>query len=469
MILLLSLSRQGPSYAQVDRVEDLRFPPLSELEIPVPTRVELENGMVIVMMEDHELPLVRISAKIRTGSRLESTSQTGLAQLVGTVMRSGGSTSLAGDALDDFLEGKAATIETSIGETAGTAAMSCLKDDFPDVLRVFADVLRHPSFDPQKLAIAKNQTMAGISRQNDNPDAILGREFKKLVYGQDSPYARTPSYATVSAITQKDLIAWHTSYFHPNRMILGITGDFQLDSALKMLKDAFGNWPAGPTVKDISVPYQESNAAKVFYVEKNDMTQAKIMMGHLGVMRRNPDYYPLVIVNQILSGSFGARLFSNVRSKQGLAYDVHGGVGFQWDYPGLASLMMSTKTETTGAGIDALIAESQKMVTEPPTEEEVTKAKGAILNSYIFSVDSPAKVLGKYVTHEYYGYPADWFVQFRKGIEQVTTEQVREAVRLHLRPDNFSILVVGPRKGTASALARYHDVQEVDITIQEAS
>jgi len=469
LMLLLSQWLEPPVQAQVDHVKDLKFPPLAELNIPEPTRVVLDNGMVVVMMEDHELPLVSVSAKIRTGSRLEPNSKIGLAQLMGIVMRSGGSTSLAGDALDDYLEGKAATIETSIGETAGTAAMSCLKDDFSDVLHVFADLLRNPSFDPEKLAIAKNQIMARISRQNDSPDAILSREFKKLVYGQDSSYARTPSYATVSAITRKDLIAWHESYFHPNRIILGITGDFQSDSTLQMVKEVFGDWPIGSAVKDINVPYQESNPAKVFYVEKNDMTQAKIMMGHLGVMRRNPDYYPLVIVNQILSGSFGARLFSNVRSKQGLAYDVHGGVGFQWDYPGLASLMMSTKTDTTGAGIDALIAESEKMVTEPPTDQEVAKAKAAILNSYIFSVDSPAKILGKYVTHEYYGYPADWFVQFRKGIEQVTTEQVREAVRRHLRPKGFSILVVGPRKGTASALARYKSIQEVDITIPEPS
>jgi len=469
LMLLLSLWQPQSGHAQVDHVEDLEFPPLAELDFPEPTRVVLDNGMVVVMMEDHELPLVSISARIRTGSRLEPDSKIGLAQLVGTVMRSGGTTSLAGDALDDYLEGKAATIETSIGETAGTAAMSCLKDDFADVFKVFADVLRHPSFAPEKLAIAKNQVMARISRQNDNPDAILGREFKKLVYGQDSSYARTSTYATVSAITREDLMAWHDSFFHPNRIILGITGDFQSDSTLEMVKKVLGDWPTGPVVKDIAVPYQESNPANVFYIEKNDMTQAKIMMGHLGVMRRNPDYYPLVIANQILSGSFGARLFSNVRSKQGLAYDVHGGVGFQWDYPGLASLMMSTKTETTGAGIDALIVESQKMVTEPPTDKEVAKAKSAILNSYIFSVDSPAKILGKFVTHEYYGYPADWFVQFRKGIELVTTKQVREAVNRHLRPDDFSILVVGPRKGTAAALARYEGVHEVDITIPEPS
>ena len=469
LVMGMSVLLSTPLHAQVEYVEKLKFPPLPDLNIPEPTRVVLDNGMVVLMMEDHELPLVSVSAKIRTGSRLDPINQVGLSRLVGTVLRSGGTTTLSGDALDDYLEGKAATIESAIGETVGSASMSCLKEDFPDVFKVFAEVLRHPSFNSEKLAIAKNQAMSGISRQNDNPDSIVGREFKKLVYGENSSYARTPTYSTVSAITRDDLVTWHQSFFHPNRIILGITGDFQSDSALKMVKEVFADWPSGPPVKDISIPYQDTNPAKVFYVEKNDMTQAKIIMGHLGVMRRNPDYYPLVIVNQILSGSFGARLFSNVRSKQGLAYDVHGGVGFQWDYPGMASLMMSTKTQTTAAGIDALIAESQKMVSEPPTDEEVSKAKSSILNSFVFSVDSPAKVLGKYLIYEYYSYPSDWLVKFRKGIEQVTTEQVREVARKHLRPNDFSILVVGPRDGTAPALARYEKIQVLDITIPEPS
>ncbi len=458
-----------PAFAQVEQVKDLKFPPLPDLQIPEPTRVVLDNGLVVLMIEDHELPLVNVSAKIRTGSRLEEEHQVGLAQLVGRVMRSGGTTTLSGDDLDDYLEGKAATIETAIGETAGTASMSCLKNDFPDVFQVFADVLRSPSFDSEKLSIAKNQAMASISRQNDNPDSVVGREFKKLIYGKDSSYARTPSYATISSITRKDLVAWHQSYFHPNRIIIGISGDFQADSTLEMVKKVLADWPSGPPIEDTSAPFETSNPAKVFYVEKNDMTQAKIIMGHLGVMRSNPDYFPIVVVNQILSGSFGARLFSNIRSKQGLAYDVHGGVGFQWDYPGMASLMMSTKTESTGAGIDALIAESKKMVSEPPTDEEVKNAKSSILNSFVFSVDSPAKILSKYLTYEYYGYPSDWLVKFKKGIEQVTTDQVREAARRHLRPQDFSILVVGPRTGTAPALARYDVVQELDITILEPS
>jgi len=464
---LVLLGMPATVQAQVEKVEELHFPPLPDLVIPEPQRVVLDNGLVVLLMEDHELPLVGVSAFIRTGSRLEPQGKIGLASLTGTVLRTGGTTSRTGDELDEYLEGKAAGIETAIGDTSGTASMSCLADDFPDVLKVFGDVLRFPVFDPEKLKIAKNQVMAGISRQNDDPDGILSREFKKLIYGKESPYTWDPTYATVGSITREDVIRWHATYFHPNRIILGVSGDFQKEKVLALIKTIFGDWAKGPEVRDPTAFIQPTVPAGVFYVEKDDMTQAKIAMGHLGIRRDDPDYYSLVIVNQILSGSFGARLFSNIRSKQGLAYDVHGGVGLQWDYPGMAILSMSTKTETTGKGIDALIAEARNMVADPPTDDEVAKAKASILNSFVFSVDSPAKVLGKYLTYEYYGYPSTWLKEFRQGIEKVTTAEVRMAAQKHLRPSEFAILVVGPRTGTKPALARYDRIQELDIRIPE--
>jgi zinc protease len=134
----------------------------------------------------------------------------------------------------------------------------------------------------------------------------------------------------------------------------------------------------------------------------------------------------------------------------------------------MAILSMSTKTQTTGKGIDALISESRKMVSSPPTEEEVVNAKAGILNSFVFSVDSPSKILGKYLTYEYYGYPSTWLKTFRRGIEQVTVDQVREAAARHLRPQEFAILVVGPREGTKPALTRYKGIQELDIRIPDS-
>ena len=467
--LVLSLSPATQVPGQVDTVEQLAYPPLPDLHIPQPTRVVLDNGMVVFLLEDHELPTVHVSARIRTGSRLEPADKVGLASLTGTVMRSGGTATRTGDRLDDDLERKAASIETGIGVTAGSASMTCLSEDFPEVFAVFGDVLRNPRFDPGKLAIAKNQVMAGIARQNDDPGSILSREFAKLVYGKDSPYARVESYATINSISRQDLIDWHAKYFTPNRIILGLVGDFQTEQALDMVKRTFGTWPQGERFDDPIVPYQPSTTRKVYYVEKSDMTQAKIVIGHLGLMRNHPDYHPVVIINQILSGSFGSRLFSSIRSQKGLAYDVNGGVGFGWDYPATASFSMSTKTDTTQAGIDALLEEARKiMETAPPTEKEINKAKASLLNSFVFSVDSPGKVLGKFLTYEYFGYPADWLVRFRTGIEQATGSQVRKAAHTHIKPDQFVIFIMGPRQGTAPALARYETVEELDISIPES-
>ncbi len=466
-VLVLFLAT--PVAGQVDTVEQLMYPPLPDLHIPQPTRIVLDNGMVVFLLEDHELPIVQVSARIRTGSRLEPADKVGLAGLTGTVTRSGGTTTRTGDALDDYLERKAASIETGIGVASGSASMTCLSEDFSEVFSVFGEVLRNPRFDQEKLTLAKKKVMAGIARQNDNPGGILSREFAKLIYGNDSPYARVETYDTVNNISRQDLVDWHAKYVVPNRIILGLVGDFQTENAIDLVKHTFGSWPQGKAFDDPVVPYQASTTRKVYYVEKDDMTQAKIIIGHLGLTRKHPDYHPVVIINQIVSGSFGARLFSNIRSQKGLAYDVAGGIGFGWDYPATASFSMSTKTETTQAGIDALLEEAHKiMETEPPTEEEVRKAKTSLLNSFVFSVDSPGKLLGKFLTYEYFGYPADWLSRFRTGVEETTVPQVQKAARMHVKPDQFVILIIGPRQETAPALARYETVEELDISIPES-
>ncbi len=466
----LALSPPALAMGPVDTVDQLRYPPLPDIHIPEPTRVVLDNGMVVLFLEDHEFPTVHVSARIRTGSRLEPPEKVGLATLTGAVMRSGGTTTLTGDQLDDYLEGTAALVETDIGVAAGSALMSCLREDFADVLTVFGDVLRHPRFDPKKLAIAKNLMMADIARQNDHPQRIIHREFAKLVYGKDSPYARVASYDTVNNIVRQDLVDWHAEYFHPQRVILGLVGDFETERALRLIRQVFGTWPRGPAGDDPDVPYQTATTHGVYFVEKHDMTQANIIIGHMGLTRKHPDYHAVVILNQILSGSFGSRLFSNIRSRKGLTYDVHGGIGFGWDVPETASLSMSTKLETTHDGIESLLEEVRKIMdTDPPTEEEVNKAKASLLNSFVFSVDSPGKVLEQLLTHAYFGYPSDWLITFRTGIERTTAAQVRAAGRTHFKPEQFVTLVVGPRDGTAPAMAHYDTVTELDIAIPDPS
>jgi len=450
------------------RPGDLSYPPLPEFDPPQPRRVVLDNGLVVMLLEDHELPLVDAVALIRTGARLEPADKVGLASLTGQVLRTGGTGSLSPDELNELLENKAASIETSIGTSSGSASMSALAQDLPAVFAVFADVLRDPAFAAEQLDVAKAAEVAAIARQNDDPQQIAFREFSGVVYGESSPYARQTTYGSIGAIDRADLVAWHERYFHPNRVILGLVGDIDSERALALIEKELGDWPRGPEAGDPEVPIDESPRPGVYFVDKDDMTQSNILIGHLGIEKDHPDYYAVQVLNNVLSGGFASRLFSNVRSKKGLAYAVFGGIGSNYDYPGLVQLFTTTKTETTAAAIDALLEEARVLrTTNPPTEAELELAKQSILNSFVFESDSTREILDQQLRYEYYGYPLDWLARYQRGIEAVTLEQARAAAVAHLHPDRFSILVVGPGEGMDAPLSNYGEMQEVDITIPE--
>lgn len=452
--------------AQVTKHGEIVYPPLPELDVPQPVRVELDNGMVLILVEDHELPLIDAEARIRVGQRLDPADRAGLASLTGEVMRTGGVDGMNGDEIDELLEGRAASIETGIGIDSGTASMSCLVEDFPAVLELFARVLRQPVFDEDKLAVAKNQVNAGIARQNDDPQGILFREFVEVVLGADSPYARPDTYNSIAAVTAAELAAFHRRYVHPNNIILGLVGDFEVDEVIAQVREAFGDWPAGPPSGPFDGGYKSEPTPGVFYVEKADVTQSSILMGHLGVRRDNPDFYAIEVFNEVLGGGFVSRLFSRVRSQKGLAYAVSGGVGSQWDREGRFQLFTTTKTETTGAAIEALLVEARSVVgDEPPTEIEVERAKQAILSSFVFTSDSSRKILGQQLTYEYYGYPLDWLARYIEGIREVTVEQVRAVGPRYVRPDELTIMVVGPDEGRDRPLEDFGPVTVVDVTI----
>jgi zinc protease len=459
----------GAVSAQVAKPNDLVYPKLPAFTVPKPVRFVLPNGLVVMVMEDHELPLVNVVARVRTGALLEPADKTGLASLTGQVMRSGGTTTMKPDALDEFLEGRAASIETGIGADSGSASMSALKADVTAVMKTFADVVRRPAFDADRLKVAVTAATAGIARQNDSPNAILSREFAQVVYGEQSPFARTTTYASIGSITREDLVAWHAKYYHPNRVILGIVGDISVEEARKLVTENFGDWTKGPAVtEELPKPRVEPTPG-VFEAVKPDSTQSFVSVGHQGsLLRTDPDYFAVTVLNEVLSGGFTSRLFAKVRTELGLAYSVGGSVGSGWTRVSPFSMTMSTKVESTVDAIQALIKEASDLRgARPPTEAEVTLAKSSILNSFVFNSDSAAEVLGQQMTYEYYGQPLDWLDRYRAAIEKITPAQVAAAAQKHLHPDRLSIVVVGPSEGRSKPLSTLGPVKALDISIPE--
>lgn len=454
-----------PALAQVDDYRKIEYPQLPEFEIPKPARFTLANGLEVFLLEDHELPLIEVTARIRTGSLYESADKTGLAGLMGAVQRTGGTRAMTGDAIDDFLEARAASVETGVGDTVGFASMDCLAGDFDEVLPVFRDVLRYPVFAEDKLEVAKAQVRSQIARRNDSVGAIAAREASRLVYGPESPLSRLTEYATVAAVNRDDLLAWHERFYHPNNVLLGIVGDFDSASMKQKIQAAFGDWPRGPAFESPPIDYLKEPKAGVFFIEKSDVTQANVRLGHLGITMDNPDYFAIQIMNEVLSGGFSGRLLRSIRSEKGLAYSVGGSVGASYAYPGVAAFSLQTKSETMGEAVEALYEELRRMIAEPATEEELARARDTILNSFIFNYASKDQVLAQQMVYAYYGLPADFLETYRSNIEKVTAADVARVAETYLHPEQAKLLVVGRASDFDRPLSEFGDVTEIDIAI----
>jgi zinc protease len=444
----------------------IKKPPLPEFHPQQPKRIQFENGMVVFLQEDHELPLIEGVAYVRGASKEDPGDKIGLAQIYAAAWRTGGSKSKTGDQLDDELEARAARIETGGGLDFTTIQLSCLKADFDFVLDDFNDLLRHPDFREDKIEIAKNGVKTGIARRNDDLGQIATRESGKIGFGAQSPYARVPEYATVAAVTRQDLLDWHSKYVQPNNIILGISGDFDSAAMEAKLRKQFEGWAKGtayvPTQVAITPP-----KPGIYFVEKSDVNQSEIRMVAPGMRRDDPDFYAAQVMNQVFGGGFSSRLFRNLRTEAGLAYAVGGSISAPFDHIGLTRLTIGTKSGTTAQAIDGLYKQIDEMRSVPVTEAEVQFGKDAILNSFVFQFDSRDRVMQERMTYELYGYPADFLDRYQKGVEKVTLEDVNRVARKYLVKDSFAVLVVGKAADFDKPLSARGAVTTIDITIPQ--
>ena len=444
--------------------KQIPVPPLPAFHPRQPKRIQLSNGLVIFLQEDHELPLISGTARIRGGSRNEPAGKAGLVDIFGEVWRTGGTKTQTGDQLDDFLEIRAAKVETGGGPDSTSISLTCLKGDFDDVFKVFADLLRNPEFRADKLELAQKQADDGISRRNDEIGEIAARESAKLAYGADNPYAREPEYSTIAAIARQDLIDWHKTYVHPNRIILGISGDFDSTAMEAKLRTAFEAWPKGSELPKDEIQYHPAKPG-YYLVSKEDVNQSAIHMVALGTTRNNPDYYAIAVFNEAFGGGFSSRLFNDIRTKRGLAYSVGGGIGTNFGHPGIMQFAAGTKSQTTIESIQALDEDINNLGKQPITEDEIRQAKDAILNAFIFRLDSPDKVLNERVTYEFYGYPADWLDKYPAEIQKITAADVNRIATKYVHRDQLAVLVVGNAKEFDKPLTSLGSVKAIDIAI----
>jgi len=448
--------------------DELEFPELNDFQVPEVETFTSDNGITFFLLEDSELPLIDLSVIIKTGGVLDPADKEGLASITGTVIRSGGTELHSADSLNVMLENRAASMETGIGFSSGSASMNVLKEDFDELLPVFIDLLKNPVFPEDKIELAKTQTKSGISRRNDDAQQIAFREFRRLIYGKDSVYGRNVEYETVNNVTRDDIINFHNKHFVAENMMVGIVGDFNASDMREKLEDAFSNIPSGEETPLDFPDLNDEPGSSINFANKSDVNQSVVLMGHLGGLRDNPDYAEIQVMNNVLSGgTFSGRLMQVVRTEMGLAYSAFGQYSMNTFYPGIFYAGVMTKSETTAEAIDAIIEQIERLQNELISEEELQSTKDLILNSAIFEYDSYEEILSQQISNEYRGLSDDAFQQYLNEVRETTIEDVQRVAQEYLNPDQLKILVVGNEEQIGEQLQKYGEVNQVDISIPE--
>jgi len=437
-------------------------------DIPKSERVLLECGIPVYLLRDSELPIISMSAMVRTGSVYETAAKSGLASLTGSVMRSGGAGGIAPDAMNDELEFMASSVESHITEDIGTVSLTTLSRKFPRTLELFAAVLLKPDFNEKRVDIARKQLIEGIRRQNDDPKQIAAREIERAIYA-GHPLGNVATLESATSITRQDMIQFHRRFFRVDNMILTVAGDFDRNETLRLLNAAFKK-PADLmplALPEIPQPKQEFRGEVIY--GKKEVNQSVIRMGHLGVTKDSPDLYALRMLNYILGGSFTSRLMMEIRTNQGLAYNV----GSQFDigrrFTGSFIAETETKGESTGKAIRLMQEIISGITKAPVTDQELSAARDYIINSFMFGFTAPSSIVVQQARLEFYGYSPDYLDTYREKISKVTKDDLLKAAQKHLKPEAFKLVVVGDDAKLDVPLKEFGPVRQLELQVNRAS
>lgn len=463
LLVIVSISATFAGEPPKADPRNMSFPEL-RFEIPRAERVVLECGMPVYLLRDTELPIINMTAMIRSGSVFEPAGKHGLAGMTGTLMRSGGAGGLTPEKMDDELEFMASAVESGIGIDMGTVSLTSLTKNLDRTLRIFRDVLLSPDFSEKRIEIARNQAIEGLRRQNDDPKEIAGREIGRAIYA-GHPLGSVPTFDSIASITRQDMLDFHGRFFRLDNMILAVSGDFDRTALLKELNSVFGPI-SKKTVLDVPMipqPQQLFNS-EVIYAKK-DVNQTVIRMGHLGLTKDSPDIYAVRILDYILGGSFTSRLTTEIRTNRGLAYNVGSHFDIGRRFTGSFIAETETKAESTIKTIGLIKEIITRMTREPVSDQELKTAREFMINSFMFGFTSPAIIVTQRARLEYYGYADNFLDKYRDNIARVTKQDVLNAARKYLKPEMFKLVVVGDASKFDGALSSLGDVRTLDLKL----
>ena len=449
-----------------DKVPAYKPPAAAELapvKLPPITEKTLDNGLKLIVIEHHELPVISFRLMVKSGSVSDPRGLEGLASFTADLMTKGTKSRSATDIAReiDFVGG-------SLGSSAGwdrwNVHCSVLKRHFDVGLDLFADIALNPVFQKDEIERLRTQSISSYKTNLQDPGFLANVNYSEFLYGNNRfalPSSGTDE--TLKNIRRPDIENFYAEHFLPNNAVLAVSGDVDSEEIFKALEDKFGGWKKRDT-KEIELPQAgEINGYKILLVNKTDATQSQIRIGHFGLPRSNEDYFPISLMNYIFGGGgFASRLMKTVRADMGLTYSVRSNFDFR-KLPGPFTISTFTKNESVGEAIEEIIKLMKGMQVELVEEDELDDAQSFLTGSYPMRFETPNQMASQLLYVELHNLGADYIENYRGKVQSVTREESLEAAKKYLHPNNMVIVVVGKKDEVYDQLTKYGEVEVKEL------
>ena len=406
-----------------------------------PVRFTLPNGLTVLVLEQHSLPIVQIHTLIRAGAAHDPMEKAGVANLTASLLDEGTANRTAKQ-IAEQIEFVGGSLSARTSEDFTTASVKVLKKDVDLGFELLGDILLHPAFPEQEFDRVRNQILGEIQSERDDPGQVAVKAFKQLVFpGHPYRWPVNGTEDTLPKIKRADIQQFYAREYVPNQTIMTIVGDITADQARIQITKRFGGWKRGDAATRPAAPARGLEKPVLKLIEK-DLTQATILLGHVGISRTNPDYYAVTVMNYILgAGGFSSRLMETIRDNQGLAYHV--GSHFEANVmPGPFVINLQTRNEAANQAISGVLSELNRIREAPVNDHELADAKAYLVGSFALRLDTTSKLSEVLALVELYGLGLDYFTKYPKLIEQVTKDDVLRVAKQYLHPNRYALVVV---------------------------
>lgn len=428
-------------------------------DIQKPFETTLDNGLRVVIIENERLPLVSFRLAFHIGDVNDHEDMTGLSSAM-TSMLTEGTESYSSLQLAEKIERLGSSISASASDDFTIVAASALSLYSSEILHLLAEVVLRPTFPESELDLYRRNTIENLKFQRSQPGFLANEQAARLIYGEH-PYSKvSPTAEDIEKLDRETLVSFHAATFVPNNAMFIVVGDVNRDEFIAELNELFGDWQQGKVDQKVFPEPPKRVSRSLTIVDRPGSAQSNIVITNLGVKRIDPDYFPLIVMNQVLGAGASSRVFMNLREEKGYTYGAYTRLESK-QLAGDFEATAEVRTAVTGDSLKEFFYELERIRIDEVGEGELQDAKNFLTGVFPIRAETQEGLTNLIVNQQLYGLPEDYLQTYRENVDAVSISDVQRVAVKHIRPNEMAIVIVGDAEEVLPQVRGYADSIEI--------